>query len=153
MARMQTSRSLAMPVFYNVDAPVGSGQANRKDDVALVQYFLNVAWRGHKRIPELADSDPSPDIATDGIFGPLTEKKLTLYQLKMDKASPGFLPGTNADGIVHPVKSFVLTRRGIHMTMTSLNVHFQKLRPGDFLQLGVAADLPPILAGSQLCVG
>jgi hypothetical protein len=152
MARVQTPRSFAIPIFYNVDAPVGGGQTNRPDDVALVQFLLNVAWRGQKLIPELADSAPSPDIATDGIFGPLTEKKLALYQLKMDKTSLGFLPGTNADGIVHPAKGFALTGRGVHMTITNLNVHFQKLRPGDFLQLGIAADLPPILAKSQLCI-
>src|SRR5262249_16281092 len=153
MARMHTSRSFSIPHLYNVESPVGKGQANRPDDVALVQFFLNIAWQGRRQIPELADTEAPPDLAVDGIFGTLTEKQLILYQLKMDKDSPGFVPGLTADGIVHPVKTFALTSRGILMTMASLNQHFRQLRPQEFLQLGVAATLPPILAKSLLCVG
>jgi len=38
--------SVGSRLFYNVDAAVGAGCPNRRDDVLLVQYFLREFFKG-----------------------------------------------------------------------------------------------------------
>jgi hypothetical protein len=63
--------------MYDVDAAVGPGASNRRDDVLLVQFFL---FELYSEVAELKKRDPFGDAVrkkkrealVDGIFGPFT---------------------------------------------------------------------------------
>ncbi|MCW5748322.1 MAG: hypothetical protein KIT36_19195 [Alphaproteobacteria bacterium] len=78
--------------FYNIEAPVGAGQANKPDDVTLVQYLLiKVASRtAGKWTP------PATPLVANGIYTP----NLSAWILSYQKVTAG--PN---DGVVHPQRN------------------------------------------------
>lgn len=154
MARLQSSRSLMMPLIYNIDQPVGYGLANRSEDVLLVQYLLKIAYDGRKQLglASWASYEAERPLVPDGHFGPITGDHILRYQAAL--AAAGGLPGRQEVGAaVHPARGFAIQSTGNLGIIVMLNVHFQRLRSNDYLHLGAARDLPPRLAGSQLCIG
>jgi hypothetical protein len=75
--------------FYNVDAPVGAGQANKPEDVTLVQYLLlKVSTRtGAKWTP------PATPLVVNGTYTPLLGEWIKSFQTAAQATK---------DGIVHP---------------------------------------------------
>lgn len=111
-------------VLYLVDATVGRGGTNRRDDVFLVQFFLNALWG------KLADKDAGtfggtgPAPAIDGVCGPATIRAIELYQ-KWLWLEP--TRGSVADGLVEPVPPQAVnfqTARGHRYTIAGLNINF-----------------------------
>ncbi len=85
---------MIMPV-YNTDQPVGQGEANRPDDVRLVQTMLVELKRATP-----GDWGPPQPLVVDGRFGPGTRDWILAFQRKMNSANPGALV---EDGKVHPM--------------------------------------------------
>jgi hypothetical protein len=153
MARVQSSRSLEMPLLYNVDQPVGSGWPNQKDDVLLVQYLLKSVYDGRATLTELplwSSLTLADPIMLDGIFGIRTATHLHFYQKSLLETAP--VPNQKPDSRVDPARSFTSMKWGMPSTIVWLNTHFRRLRPRDYLRLGMARDLPDGLAKS-LCIG
>src|SRR2546423_27496 len=72
--------SAAFPVYYNLDAPVGSnGSNNFGEDVMLVQFFLNRLFAGPNQITSFRHSQQP--IPADGICGPITLRAIREFQM------------------------------------------------------------------------
>ena len=100
-----------MPV-YNVDAPVGRGEANAPDDVRLVQkLFLALTGPLAYRFATL------PAIAADGMFSPGLEGRIRTFQ--------GTSTEMAQDGKIHPIPTqdghFVPRIGGKRPTLLLLN--------------------------------
>jgi hypothetical protein len=108
----------ALAVVYLNDAAVGRGAANRREDVLLVQFFLNTLWGKRDRTGVFGGSGPAP--AIDGACGPSTISAIEQFQ-KWYEGTSGFI-----DGRVDPVPPG--QRVGPHhhqvFTILGLNVNY-----------------------------
>ncbi len=95
--------------FYNIDSPVGAGQANKADDVSLVQYLLlKVASRtAGKWTP------PSTPLTANGTYTPALGEWIKSYQAIVKAVQ---------DGVVHPQVSPHWKHYG---TLVSLNASYR----------------------------
>jgi hypothetical protein len=95
--------------FYNLESPVGAGQANLPLDVKLVQYLLiKVASRTKAKW-----TPPTAAIAVDGAYTPALGEWIKSYQTVVL---------ATRDGIVHPQ---VNPHWKHHGTIVSLNGSFR----------------------------
>lgn len=142
-----------MPLIYNIDQPVGYGLANKPEDVSLVQYLLKIAYDGRKRLPlpHWASYQATKLMVPDGMVGSITTDYILRYHAAL--AYSGGLPGTQEIAAeVHPARGFTIQTTGTLGIIVMLNVHFQQLRPKDYLHLGAAPDLPQVLVKSQIFI-
>ena len=66
-------------LLYLNDAPVGRGSANRRDDVLLVQFFLNALWgKSPDKKTVIGNSGKPP--AIDGVCGSATIAAIEIFQ-------------------------------------------------------------------------
>ena len=66
-------------LLYLVDAAVGRSSANRRDDVLLVQFFLNALWgKSPDNKTAIGDSGKAP--AVDGVCGSITIGAIETFQ-------------------------------------------------------------------------
>lgn len=98
MARVWLYGKSGMSVLYSVDAPVGAGCANRRDDVLLVQLFLRVA---RDTIGGCKGFVPPgrPEITVDGLNGPNTQAHLDFFLEETNRRGNNL----TRDGRVDPV--------------------------------------------------
>lgn len=91
--------------FYNIDSPVGAGQANNPLDVKLVQYLLIKvgARNGGKWTP------PASPLSVDGKHTPALTEWIISYQTRV---------AATKDGVVHPQSN---PHWKTHGTLISLN--------------------------------
>jgi hypothetical protein len=87
---------LTFTYVFNVDASVGSGGTNKREDVLLVQYLLAV-WMSREKdprlIPLIIGKEPT---RIDGIFGNKTKDEIKTFEIiHADRVV--------SDGIVHPM--------------------------------------------------
>jgi hypothetical protein len=65
--------------LYLVDATVGRSSANRRDDVLLVQFFLNALWgKSPDKKTVIGGSGAAP--AIDGVCGRITIDAIETFQ-------------------------------------------------------------------------
>lgn len=107
-------------VFF-VDAAVGPGRPNRRDDVLLVQFFLRAMWTRENRPgdKQTMGVPGKPPLAVDGRFGPDTQAAIKRFQ---DLYHEGKL----SDGVVDvvPPGQSVGPHRRLPYTMIGLNTMF-----------------------------
>ncbi len=133
-----------MLVIYDVDAAVGRGGANHRDDILLIQFFLRVAM-------ETADSPgyvpPGEDpIAIDGVYGRQTQAYIDFFQTEGKTRNPARLPIT--DGRIDSLHTaFRSPQPGVVHDIYALNRLYQKRHR---FHDNLAADpvFPPDLARS-----
>jgi hypothetical protein len=108
---------------YLVDAAVGRGSLNRRDDVLLVQFFLNALWNKLTDKANKKFGGPGAAPAIDGICGNITIGAIEAFQRWYweQPARGGF-----TDGRVEPLPpGQVLGPRHHHVyTIIGLNVNF-----------------------------
>jgi peptidoglycan hydrolase-like protein with peptidoglycan-binding domain len=107
-------------VLYTVDQTVGTGCANEKRDVMLVQFFLRSASKPGGGLPAIQPPGETM-LAVDGIFGPKTAAYIKHYQMAGGGAA-------YADGKVSPIQGGS-TIGAIHektLTIVHLNVGYAK---------------------------
>ncbi|HVV93373.1 MAG TPA: hypothetical protein VHD15_08145 [Hyphomicrobiales bacterium] len=69
----------AITVVYLNDAAVGRGGVNRREDVLLVQYFLNAMWgKLRDKAGKTFGSGAAPKV--DGVCGPITVGAIETFQ-------------------------------------------------------------------------
>ncbi len=122
--------------FYNVDGPVGPGGLNKREDVLLVQYFLNVAFE----TPRFADSPFEGDMKNDGVPDRTTFAAILHFQKVMK--SKGSTIST--DGRVDPPSGEQIrgSISNTQYTILFLNLAYAKDRPEDWPAVSEATDCP-----------
>jgi hypothetical protein len=123
--------------YYDVNAAVGPGALNRRDDVLLVQYFLH---ENFKSPIFLRSPFPGGELTIDGKAGQQTFSAISHYQnvLKKDGRSIA------ADGRVDPplneqIRGSILNTQ---YTILFLNLGFERVRPQDWPRVSQAGDCP-----------
>jgi hypothetical protein len=126
-------------LFYNLDAAVGIGCPNSKDDVLLVQYLMTVC----SKVPGLISLFPDM-VPINGVWDKDWDGFLSYYQ--DDWAKSGI--ATWRDRRIDPA---IRTGRGMgpvhhkQFKILTLNVTYQGLRPYDYPKMAEAADCPAVL--------
>ena len=148
MARVllfDSSLSVVSKVLYSVDAAVGRGGANRRDDVLLVQFFLKVI---SEAIPDFQPDGIAP-LPTTGTWATMSQAYLDRYIQVENERNPDSL--LVVDGRVDPMVSGTLTGSisGTIYTMAALNRRFQFARSDEALD-DITTDplFPPDLRSS-----
>jgi hypothetical protein len=110
-----------MRCVYFIDAAVGQGRANRREDVLLVQFFLRAMWAQEN---EPGDKQTigvpgKPPLAVDGVVGPDTIAAIQRFQSL-------YHGGKLSDGAVDvvPPGQSVGPLRGLPYTMIGLNTMY-----------------------------
>ena len=106
-------------LLYLNDASVGRSSANRRDDVLLVQFFLNALWgKSPDKKTVIGDSGTPP--AIDGVCGRVTIAAIETFQ-KWYWQQPNFTDGR----VEHlpPGRQFG-PLRNLPYTIIGLNVNF-----------------------------
>lgn len=130
--------------LYNVSYPVGRGCPNRRDDVLLVQSFLNML------LPCLTILDPASGkriqsyLKLDGLFGPRTQGVIMGYQ-KNVKTRGGVI---TADGRVDPSPESGWSQRlNVQYTMVWMNRDYRNNNGG---KMATADQFIPALRAALL---
>jgi peptidoglycan hydrolase-like protein with peptidoglycan-binding domain len=113
-------------VLYDVDAAVGRGGPNRRDDVLLIQLLLRVATEDSPDSPGYRP--PGEDlIAIDGSYGRQTQAYIDFFQQEAKRRNPKQLPLT--DGKIDPLHTpFRHDNNDQWHDITALNRLYQKRR-------------------------
>jgi peptidoglycan hydrolase-like protein with peptidoglycan-binding domain len=82
MARVYLVKSAdpKIKVAYTVEQAVGSGGANRREDVLLVQHLLRIAWNDVPNSKGFRPPGETQPLKADGIYGPTTAKFIKFFQ-------------------------------------------------------------------------
>jgi len=138
-------------IFFGVTMGVGPGRANNRDDVTLVQYYLNL-WIAHPSVAmerRQFGAGAKGLLATDGIIGPKTKARIKMFDLWMHDMVTGH-PG---DGCIDrmPNNRPVYLKAGggwgsyLIYHLNHYVVEFYKQAYGNLLNLARCGDFPPRL--------
>lgn len=127
------------PFFYNLDAAVGPGSPNKKDDVLLVQYFIKAILDDPVASNPPLPLKPGEVFNVDGIAGPITFRAIKHYQDMRRSKGVAIL----SDGRIDRA-----SRGGGITAILFLNTDYKNARPNDFKSIAFAADCPPGLKPS-----
>jgi hypothetical protein len=116
-----------MRVFYDVEAAVGRGAPNKRDDLLLVQFFLRVAMENADSPGYMPPGQTQIDI--DGHYGPQTQAYIDFFQQEAKRRNPARMP--ILDGCIHPVHTPFARPVGPEQVhdIYALNRLYQKRRP------------------------
>jgi hypothetical protein len=126
-------------LFYNLDASVGKGGANRRDDVLLVQYLLKTS----SNIPGKFRATVGGAAPVAGIWGEFDEILLDMVQKEWSRRGTA----TWQDRLVDPVPQH-MSQTPVHHAqykILTLNTIYSSVRPADFPKMAEASDCPPDL--------
>jgi hypothetical protein len=127
--------------FYNLDKPVGRNKPNVRDDVALVQFFLN----NIRKNPNLLLGSLKPPASTlkvTGVFDNATHDWIVAFQTAV---KAGFQPSMLVDGIVDPARGYTSQKTTITHAAYSivlLNNAYESARKDLFSHIWDDPDLP-----------
>lgn len=129
--------------FYNVDAAVGPGCPNQKNDVLLVQYFLRTINNNPNSfappLPPLP-LGPGEIITLDGIAGPITFRAIKHFQEVGRARGNSIATDGRVDRAVGKGTG-ALTQSTF--TIVFLNNAFRAIRPGTFQNIAMLnGDIP-----------
>ena len=139
-------------LFYNLDAAVGKGGKNRRDDVLLAQYLLQVAaskglvvdWKVVSPSVRTGNSTMQPpDTSDPGFTGSWNEWDVArLKGVEVFSTKKG-VPAVQ-DGRIDPVPAGRTEGPIHHMQykIVTLNLMYATHRPNDFPRMALANDCP-----------
>jgi hypothetical protein len=139
--------------FYNVDAAVGAGCPNKRDDVLLVQHFLITINNNPNAFSPPIPTIPLPPnqiFRPDGVAGPITVRAIEHFQ----EVGRGRGNDITVDGRVDKASGTGFgTISNTQFTILFLNNAYRKIRVGVFQNISIlAGDCPPELR-SALSLG
>ena len=130
--------------MFLVEMGVGPGRANNRDDVALVQYFLNL-WFAHPNnagARAKAGVSLSNVLKVDGLIGPKTKARIMAFQSMMKASGRSLL----ADGCIDRMRNedwvLVGDDMGSVYAIFCLNVEIMHLYESNLVHLRYRADYP-----------
>jgi hypothetical protein len=117
------------PYFWTVSTHVGYGYKNKSEDVRLVQYFLNIAFRDAKHGPK--------KLVTDGLFGGKTWRAIRTFQ-------EDYSFECIVDGMISPANgiSTATPKQGMVYTIYHLNYAYRSKKKEHFRDLRTDPELP-----------
>jgi hypothetical protein len=115
--------------YYNIDSSVGMGAPNKRDDVLLIQFMLNIWARSPLSIFNQPDYG---ELKQDGAFGLTTQAVLVLYQYHRS----GFI--YRVTGRVEPITS----QQVGPSTLTVLNMEIWQYQPVVYKDFASARGFP-----------
>jgi hypothetical protein len=128
-----------IPIYFNVDAPVGQGGVNsNREDILLVQFLLRKAGDSSPEVPPHR-REVMRNVAPTGVCDPETIAGIRAAQEVMRDKNPG----TVVDGRVSSARTYQYGR-GIY-TIVSLQVTLRRKFPKEWPRLDEFADCPPEL--------
>jgi hypothetical protein len=108
------------PLLLSVEEPVGKGGANRRLDVMLVQFFLNVTAQNNESSWGWSIDRKVTKPNIDGVCGPITQDWINRFQDREMKQGKGV-----ADGRVDPIGlDGIRATRSRPLTIYMLNVAY-----------------------------
>lgn len=128
--------------FYNLDKPVGRNKTNARDDVGLVQFFLNFIQKN----PDVllgSFQAPSRPLRVTGVFDDATHDWIVAFQTAVRN---GFQRNLVVDGIVDPARGYSSQQTTItHATYTIalLNNAYASRNPGLHSHIWDDSDMLP----------
>ena len=138
-----------MDVLYSVDLAVGTGSPNQRDDVLLIQFFLQVLREPGRGFAGIVPPGETAPLAIDGRFGNHTAAHIKFFQEEDSRRNPG--SGLVTDRRIDPVKAGNIrgSISGKLLTITSLNIQYVQ-RKGKSLHNNTNQDplFPPQLTSS-----
>lgn len=126
--------------MFLVEMGVGPGRANNRDDVTLVQYFLNL-WFAH---PDnaVARAVAGVPLKVDGLIGPKTKVRIKTFQSMMKAHGLPLL----ADGCIDRMRDeqwiIVDDGKGSIYAIYCLNAEIMRLYDENLVNLYHRADYP-----------
>ena len=135
MAKVFLTGNPVQKVLYTVEHTVGTGGANRRDDVLLVQLFLRVQMEDGGSEAPSRPPDRRP-LAIDGICGNDTLAYIRYYQEEAKRRFPG--DAQPPDGRVDPMRSgsiFASITQKKYM-IAVLNIGYRENRGDRYLDIG-----------------
>ncbi len=123
-------------LYYTVDAAVGPGCPNRRDDVLLVQYFLRAIFQG------VGEAHSEPIVASGVADGATFQGILGFQNFGRNR---GWNIATDGRVDAPAGRQNWGPASGAPYTIFYLNVGFAIARPNDWPDVGRAADCPPEL--------
>lgn len=127
--------------FYNVTFAVGKGCPNYKEDVLLVQFFLQRIYKNNM----MKAQTPKGAMKVDGKCGPITSNWILKFQIDMMNGGLECYP----DGIVNKAgnnkSNWISSISKTKYTIRLLNNGLRKLEPELYKSLAVHPEVPPEL--------
>jgi len=136
--------------YYNVSHPVGQGLVSFRDDVMLVQWFLNEIFYNHPSYQ--SQWLPDGDLEIDGKCGPITAEWILQFQVDSIGLAPLY-PDGRVDkapgGTTH-------SWRGSRYTIVWMNEKMRDIYPGLYGaggMLTIPATCPGMLSAMIAQIG
>jgi hypothetical protein len=123
-------------LFYNLDAAVGKGGANRKDDVLLVQYLLKTS----ANVPGKFSAQVVGVTQVAGVWSEFDDSLLDMVQKAWSERGTATWQDRRIDPV--PQQRSLTPRHHAQYKILTLNMIYQFLRPGDFPRIAEVADCP-----------
>lgn len=123
-------------IFYNLDAAVGKGAANKREDVLLVQYLLKTS----ANIPGKFRAEVGGVTQVAGKWGEFDEMLLGLVQKEWARLGTKTWQDSRIDPV--PAKGGTTPVHNAQYKILTLNAIYASLRPADFPRIAEVADCP-----------
>lgn len=123
-------------VAYAVDASVGTGCANNRADVLLVQHLLRIAWRDAPTSKGFRPPGETKPLEVDGVWGPTSARFLKFFQEEAKRRGANVL----LDQRVDPCVSGTATGSVSHSFYTALALNAARNSRQQGNQADIAQD-------------
>jgi hypothetical protein len=123
-------------LFYNLDAAVGKGGANRRDDVLLVQYLMKTS----ANVPGKFTAQVSGAAQVAGVWSEFDDLLLGTVQRNWSQRGTATWQDRRVDPV--PFQRSVSPIHHAQYKILTLNVIYKYLRPSDFPRMAETADCP-----------
>ena len=123
-------------LFYNLDAAVGKGAANKRDDVLLVQYLMKTS----ANIPGKFSAQVGGVTQTVGKWGDFDDTLLEMVQKAWSERGTATWHDHRIDPV--PRQGSTTPKHHAQYKILTLNAIYASLRPADFPRIAEVADCP-----------
>jgi hypothetical protein len=127
-------------LFYDLDASVGKGGANRRDDVLMVQYLIKVSANVPGKFLATVGGG-SPQVA--GVWGDFDDTMLGMVQGHWAERGTATFQDRRVDPV--PQHQAMTPIHHAQYKILTLNVIYASLRSADYPRMAEATDCPPDL--------
>ena len=128
--------------LFLVEMGVGPGRANNRDDVTLVQYFLNLWFQHPENARARAVGGASNVLKADGIIGPKTKAKIKAFQNAMISRGKCILSDGCLDRMRFDDDIIVPDNKMSVYGIFCLNLEIKRLYEDELVRLNFREDFP-----------